>query len=55
MGAIFAVKNVLVKHKTPVKNVQRLPLMAGGEYVQLDIPLYALSLLTAECSALPAR
>lgn len=36
-------------------HVQRLPLMAGGEYVQLDIPLYALSLLTAECSALPAR
>ena len=39
----------------PVKNVQRIPLTSGGEYTQLDIPLYALSQLKVECDALAAR
>ncbi len=38
-----------------VKNVQRIPLTSGGEYTQLDIPLYALSQLKVECDALTAQ
>ncbi len=55
MDAAFAVKNVQNAHKSPVKNVQRIPLTSGGEYTQLDIPLYALSQLKVECDALAAR
>ena len=36
-------------------HVQRIPLTSGGEYTQLDIPLYALSQLKVECDALAAQ
>lgn len=36
-------------------HVQRIPVVTGGEYTQLDIPLYALSQMGAECSALAGK
>ena len=36
-------------------HVQHLALSSGGGYTQLDIPLYAISLLIPECAALPLR
>ena len=36
-------------------HVQRIPVATGGEYTQLDIPLYALSQMGTECSALAGK